>query len=131
MNESRPPSSEPVGITGPRDGEFADWHRPLTLSSSPDSDASWSPDITEFALTFDGYAAFGGQVGDLANATLEKWEQTRELPRNLIALRACLFFEQRRYRHFGHEPGEDAMPYIRALIKAIRLQVVETLENPS
>jgi hypothetical protein len=38
----------------------------------------------------------------------------------LTELRACLFFEQRRFRNFGWDPGPDEMCYVRALLNAIR-----------
>ncbi|MEY4182682.1 MAG: hypothetical protein RLZZ217_1308 [Planctomycetota bacterium] len=38
-------------------------------------------------------------------------------------LRACLFFEQRRWRHFGDEPDAEAMADIRGLVEAIRERV--------
>ncbi len=113
------------GFDGPRDGEFSDFHRALDEESIPGPNAPWMPDIAEFALTFDGYEALGDRTGDLANATKHKWTETRALPDDLIELRSCLFFEQRRYRHFGWGPDEDAMAYVRALVEAIRALVVE------
>ena len=79
----------------------------------------------EFALTFDGYQALGKRIGDLANAAKNKWSENVVLPQDLIELRLCLFFEERRYRHFGWDPDEDAMMYIRAFIEAIRKRVIE------
>ena len=113
------------GFDGPRDGEFAGFHRTLTEESIPRPDAPWMPDIAQFALTFDGYKALGDPAGDMANATRRGWNENGVLPHDLIDLRSCLFFEQRRYRHFGWNPDEDAMRYIRALIEAIRERVVE------
>jgi hypothetical protein len=88
------------------------------------------PDIAEFALTFDGYQALGDRTGDLANGAKHEWSENRALPDDLVELRSCLFFEQRRYRHFGWDPEEDAMGYIRALIEAIRALVVEAKGDP-
>ena len=41
----------------------------------------------------------------------------------LDELRACLFFDQRAWRHFGEDPDDDGMEYIRALLTAIRSRV--------
>jgi hypothetical protein len=38
-------------------------------------------------------------------------------------LRTCLFFEQRRWRHFGDEPDEEAMEYIRSVVQKIRAKL--------
>jgi hypothetical protein len=68
--------------------------------------------IFHYALTVGGYdyakAHLGIECGELANQKqvhfkeLGKWEGTFE------ELRCCLFFEQRRYHHFGYSPqGED------------------------
>lgn len=37
---------------------------------------------------------------------------------DLITTRAALFFDQRRWRHFGYEPEGEAEVYIRALVVA-------------
>ncbi|MCP2013222.1 hypothetical protein L1280_000350 [Deinococcus sp. HSC-46F16] len=90
----------------------------------PASDADWFT-LSTFALTFDGYEQSGGfeRCGDLANATLERFNTTGEVSDDLNVLRSCLFFEQRRWRHFGEEPGDRDMRYIRALVEAIRRHV--------
>lgn len=43
--------------------------------------------------------------------------------RTLNELRTCLFFEQRRWHHFGTDPNPKAMRYIRGVIKEIRLRL--------
>ncbi len=110
------------GFDGPRDGEFSEFHIVLSKESIPDPDAPWAPDIVVFALAFDGYQALGGfdVLAELANATHEAWQTSGELPESLIELRSCLFFEQRRFRHFGEKPDEVTMSYIRALLEPIR-----------
>ena len=98
----------------------------LSESDVPGPDAAWYPDISEFALTYDAYAALDGfePVGDLANHAQEEWQTSRVLPLSLNDLRACLFFEQRRWRHFGRDPSDDSASddwqYIQALVTAIR-----------
>jgi hypothetical protein len=82
--------------------------------------------IGSFALTFDGYEFLpDGRCGELADAVRSKFEEASVLPStlDLSELRACLFFEQRRHRHFGHEPDRDAMIYIAALLAAIVARV--------
>lgn len=128
MKEPARHPEEPHGFNSPRDGESAGYRRTLAEEPIPGPSAPWMPDISKFALTFDGYQALGDRVGDLANATQYEWSENGALPDDLIELRSCLFFEQRRYRHFGWNPDEDAMAYIRALIEAIRARVTEA--NP-
>ncbi len=42
----------------------------------------------------------------------------------LAELRTCLFFEQRRWRHYGENPDEVALSEIRKLVDAIRERVI-------
>jgi hypothetical protein len=85
---------------------------------SPDSD--W-PAIEKFALTFNAYAQGGFEaVADAANAARDAHRRDGKLPASLDELRACLFFEQRRYRHFGRPPEGEELAYVRALVGAIR-----------
>lgn len=111
-------------IDGPRSGEFAAWHAALVPEIVPDAEASWT-DVSEFALTFDGYEVYDNaeRLGEFANHTIEQWKRTGEIPQNLTDLRACLFFEQRRFRHFGDIPEGSDMVYLRALVEAIREHV--------
>jgi len=89
----------------------------LTLDDVPDDVAKWR-EIAAFALSSDGYLAIGGfdELAELANARTH---------RTLSEARACLFFEQRRWRHFGEEPDANAMEYVRSLLGAIRGYVRE------
>jgi len=65
-----------------------------------------------FALSFDGYEAVGpDRCAEIAN---------RKSPRTLTEFRVCLFFEQRRWRHFGQEPDVEARRYIESLLEGIR-----------
>ncbi len=88
----------------------------LTLSTIPGPGAPW-PDVGEFALSFNGYEHCGEQerCAEIAN---------RRAPTDLAELRTCLFFEQRRYRHFGYEPTGDARIYILSLLERIRAAVI-------
>ena len=44
------------------------------------------------------------------------------MPRALQEQRACLWFEQRRWRFMGREPDAEGMQYAAALIRAMRAQ---------
>ena len=88
----------------------------LTPEDIPAPEAEW-PDIWTFALSFNGYEHWGSfeVCGAIAN---ERRHQT------LTDLRTCLFFEQRRWRHFGEYPdGEDAL-YIRNIVREIRTRIL-------
>ncbi len=83
----------------------------LQFSEIPSPGAEYF-DISEFALTFDGYEL--PNCADLANS---RSAQT------LSELRTVLFFEQRRFRHFGYSPTGEDLVYIRSLIQEIRAKV--------
>lgn len=73
----------------------------LRLEMVPKSDAGWHT-IQEFALTFDGYGLHGSfeKCAEIANSRRHE---------TIGDLRTCLFFEQRRWRHFGEAPNEEAI----------------------
>jgi hypothetical protein len=87
----------------------------LMLADIPQADADWDV-IGEFALTYDGYKAWGSfeKCAEIANARRDG---------SLADLRTCLFFEQRRWRHFGDDPDRETMSYIRGLVEQIRSRV--------
>ncbi len=88
----------------------------------PASDASLS-DVMQFAtFTYFGYDRHGGVegLGALANSSLEQWRQTRSLPSSVQLIRASLFFESRRWHHYGYPPDEEAEAYMRALVEKLR-----------
>lgn len=91
----------------------------LRVEGVPGPNAEWS-EIARFALTFDGYAHWGSfdRCAEIANAP-------RKPPEMLTELRTRLFFEQRRWRHYGYSPDEEALKYIRGLVDEIRTRVVE------
>jgi hypothetical protein len=94
----------------------------LTEDNLPPPEAKWE-DIWEFALTFNGYK-YSDKCADIANNAYSKYNEAKQLPDDLSDLRSCLFFEQRRWRHFGKNPDEQTMDYIHALIESIRNQVL-------
>ena len=90
----------------------------LKVEQVPPDNADWS-EIQTFALTYDGYTEFGSVavIGKLAN---------KRCPSTLTEYRACLFFEQRRWRHFAEEPDPESLTYIRRLVAGIRQHLQET-----
>ena len=87
----------------------------------PPPGADWEP-INAFAHTFNGYA-YSEKLHEIGNDASAAFEQSQALPESLSELRACLFYEARRWRHYGYDPGETAMRYIHALVEAIRIHV--------
>ena len=51
----------------------------------------------------------GRDCGDLANERLSIFEKTAVWEGSFEQLRCCLFFEQRRWRHFGIDPEGNAL----------------------
>jgi hypothetical protein len=88
----------------------------LVLADIPASDADWG-DIIPFAHSFDGYKIMGSFEACAAVANQRRHE-------TLTELRTCLFFEARRWRHFGEDPDPPAMEYIRGLLIKMRDKIV-------
>lgn len=84
----------------------------LSETDLPPPNADWNQ-VSQFAITYDGYERCGSfeKCADIANARLGG---------SLHNLRTCLFFEQRRWRHFGDYPGEEHMAYFHRIIEEIR-----------
>jgi hypothetical protein len=76
--------------------------------------------FSDFALTFDGYDWLGDRCGDYANDAAERYRRDGSLPESLSDSRACIFFEQRRWRHFGIDPDPESWRYLRALLQRVR-----------
>ena len=72
--------------------------------------------LMDFAHTFDGYKECGSfeRCAEIANAK----DHT-----TLDNLRTCLFFEARRWRHFGEDPDEESEAYWRQVVALIRSRV--------
>ena len=81
--------------------------------------------VFEFALSYDGYAHYGDRCGEIANRAAGDYSTHGRLPDSVDVLRACLFFEQRRWRHFGETPDAEARDYFDALLEAIRQRAQE------
>lgn len=89
----------------------------LLLSDIPSNDAAWHV-ISSFALTYPGYEIYGFDgCAKFANDGHDG---------SLDQLRAALFFEQRRWRHFGEDPDGEAMADIKTLLDGIRRSLSET-----
>lgn len=81
--------------------------------------------ILKYARCFDGYHAFGGfeLLAELANERhrvflkLGEWEGTAR------ELRGCLFFEERRWTHFGWSPEGEELKAIELLFQTIQAKV--------
>lgn len=84
----------------------------LSLQTIPAADAPLR-DLHVFAHTFNGYEAFGSfeACAEIANSRDHS---------SLDHLRGCLFFEARRWRHFGEGPDAKAEAYWREIVQRIR-----------
>ena len=83
----------------------------------PTSYGEWT-DYARFALSFDPKDR--EVCRELASDAFARWQRTGDVPRRLEELRACLWFEQRRWRFLGREPDSEGMRYTGALIRAMR-----------
>jgi hypothetical protein len=89
----------------------------LRATDLPSSYGDWS-DYARFAVTF---APRDRELcRELASDSFARWRRTGEVPHRLDELRACLWFEQRRWRFLGREPDPEGMRYVGALIRAMR-----------
>lgn len=98
----------------------------LAVSDLPGADADEDA-YHRFALSFNGYQELGStrRCGRIANESLEHWRRSGELPEDVDVLRACLFFEQRRWHHFGHGFNEETMRYLRDIVGRLRQALAE------
>ena len=89
----------------------------LDTTAVPGRGESWDA-VSDFALSYDGYA-YWDDLATLAGAVLQRWTRRRSLPDTLDELRGCLFYEQRRWHHFGEEPTGRSAEYMWAVVNAI------------
>ena len=96
----------------------------LTELDVPSSGAAWA-EIGRFALSFNGYEHQGSfeKCAEIANRWRDAYRGEGPLPDSLTELRTCLFFEQRRWRHFGLDPSEEGTDYVHAVVERIRERV--------
>jgi hypothetical protein len=103
----------------------------LRSADVPSDRANWN-EIQMFALTFNGYNHYPDEgCAEFANSLVQSFSADKSgLDKlNLSRLRACLFYEQRRYRHLDVEPDKKKMKYIHALLKAIVIRVSQRENN--
>lgn len=98
----------------------------LTVADAPSPDADYQEESIPFALSFDGYMHWGAfeQCAEIGNTGKQEWRAHQIVPDSLTELRTCLFFEQRRWKHFDKFPDTATMRYLQDLLKAIRRKVV-------
>ena len=91
------------GDLGERDlpSTYADWTEYARFA------ASYEPRSTDDAA----------ELGSWASA---RWQRTGELPRTIDELRACLWFEYRRWRFHDREPDAVTMRYCAAIVRQLR-----------
>jgi len=108
-----PPPPEPQYDWSPRIIPTA----ALTLSDLPTADAPERA-YHHFALSYNGYEEMGTtrRCGRIANQSIQRWRETRKLPPTIEEVRACLFFEQRRWHHYGYGFDEETLTYLRELV---------------
>lgn len=104
----------------------------LRIEDLPGTSAR-SDSYHRFALSFNGYERMGSlrRCGRIANESIEHWRRTGELPDDLDELRACLFFEQRRWHHYGDDFDEGTMRYLEALVGKLRRLLEERASGES
>jgi len=88
--------------------------------SVPLPGAPWV-EVATFAHSYNAYDREGefDDVADPANALSMSWAETGVFPDSLSVLRSALFFEFRRWHHFGKEPYGAGREYIDALLQKI------------
>jgi hypothetical protein len=89
----------------------------------PNPDLESLSGIWHYALTVGGYHYARQQLGvdcaELANRRRRQYGETGVWEGTFEELRCCLFFEQRRYHHFGEDPEGDDLAAVRALHAAL------------
>jgi agmatine deiminase len=109
---------------------WQDYRIPIDLSAIPSNTDSWNK-ISNYALTFNGYD-YRDDVASIANGIRKDFSEKGAIflqPITLDDLRACLFFEQRRFYHYGWGPDETEMIYIRELITEIQKKAIAEEKN--
>jgi hypothetical protein len=89
----------------------------LGTAEIPRRSDSWEA-VSDFALSYDGYE-YWDDLPELASRSLQRWTRSGALPATLDELRGCLFYEQRRWHHFGEDPTGRSAEYMRVIVDAI------------
>ena len=114
----------------------------LTERDLPHFNNEWDQPLMRFAMSFNGYRFMTNMpsaenipakhgLGEFANLAMQTYEQKQSLPQSLSELRACLFFEGRRWHYLGSAIGAyeafdkegKATSYIHALLEAIARKI--------
>lgn len=90
----------------------------LTTAVIPGRSDAWDV-VSDFSLSYDGYA-YWDDLPELANRSVQRWTRDRALPASVDEIRGCLFYEQRRWHHFGEEPHGRAAEYVWSLLDGLR-----------
>ena len=97
-----------------------------TMWVKPTADVCDIQAIWDYALTVNGYdysvQQFGIECGELANERAHVFSQTGVWQGSFEELRCCLFFEQRRWRHFGIDPEGNQLLEVQKLYLAVSQQ---------
>ncbi|MCL5952138.1 MAG: BREX-1 system adenine-specific DNA-methyltransferase PglX [Chloroflexi bacterium] len=114
--ERSPEPFAPTNEWGDPDGTGEMWVR-------PNPELHGLGDIWHYALSVGGYhyakEHLGIECAELANPRLEKYQQTHKWEGTFEELRCCLFYEQRRWRHFGYDPEGEDLAAIFELYKTV------------
>ena len=86
----------------------------------PPAGSPWWSELDTFALTYNGYTRFEGDLGVFANEAKHEYMVDGVLPHDLHLLRCLLFFEQRRFRHLDAEPTGRDRDYIDDVMEVVR-----------
>ena len=102
----------------------------LVVDKLPPPESGWR-EIGRFALTFNGYDHWGSvsACSEVAENCRKAFLAGEGLSDDLTVLRTSLFFERRRWRHYGYDPVEADMAYIHALVEGIRSNVIRAKVN--
>lgn len=117
------PGDEPPHPYDPgRDG-YGDPDLPGEMWTRPNPEANDIQEIFAYALTAGGYdyarQHLGMECGDFANQRSQQYAEMEKWEGSFAELRCCLFFEQRRYHHFGYYPEGEELEVIKKLYQQI------------
>jgi hypothetical protein len=119
-NPNQPPQGDFIACAIP--------NAQLKVHGIPEHGDPWDA-VSSFSLSYDGYG-YWDDVSELATRSMRRWTRARTLPATVDEVRACLFYEQRRWHHFGEDPNGRGAQYIWALLDALRsLTAVRTVET--